>query len=89
MRSAGRIATIGVMLAGQMLVAAAFAQSPDDSRVLCKQRVVSNTRLPQARICRTNAEWAEIEKQRERRGDGEVAHREGVMSQPMRPASPQ
>ena len=89
MREAGRIAIIATMLAGQVLVAAAFAETPNDNRMLCRSGAATGTHMPAPRICKTMAEWRDLEKQRDRRGDGEVAHPEGVMSQPMRPLAPQ
>jgi hypothetical protein len=90
MGSAGRTGTLFFMLAGQTLVATAFAQSPDD-RVLCKREAVTASRLPQPRTCRSVAQWREFERQREieRKTDGETLRREQVDSQPMRPPSPQ
>ena len=91
MNRAARTATLLAMLAAQLLVAAAFAQSPDDSRVLCKSTIVSATRLPQPRTCRTMAQWRELERQRERErnADGQSFRQEEVASQPPRPPSPQ
>ena len=63
MRSAGKIAAISIVLAGQALVAAAFAQSPDDMRILCRNETDTGTRLPPHRVCRTRAEWRMLEKQ--------------------------
>ena len=57
--------------------------------MLCKNGAATGTHMPPPRICKTMAEWRDQEKQRDRRGDGEVTHREGVMSQPMTPAAPQ
>ena len=91
MRAAGRAGTLLAMLAVQMLVASVFAQSPDDTRILCKSTIVSATRLPQPRTCRTMAQWRELERQRERErsADGQSFRQEEVASQPPRPPSPQ
>lgn len=91
MGSGARFGTILSMAACQLLVAAAFAQSPEDTRVLCKREAVTTTRVPQPRTCRTNAQWREIERQRdvERKADGQILRPEQLDSQPPRPASPQ
>ena len=89
MRAAGRIATISIMLAGQMLVATAFAQSPDDNRIMCKSEAATATRLPQPRICKTRAQWRALEKQRNIDRNGEILNHEQVETLPMRPPAPQ
>ena len=91
MGSAGRTATFLFMLAGQILVAASFAQSPDDSRILCKRESVTASRLPQPRTCRSMAQWRELEKQRDvdRKTEGQILRREELGSQPVRPPPPQ
>ena len=76
MRSAGRVATISIMLVGQIAIAAAFAQSPDDLRILCRTEFQTGSRLPPQRVCRTRAEWRALEKQlHELEPNGEVLAR--------------
>ena len=81
MRSPSRLAIIVTMLAGQSLVAAALAQSPDDGRIQCRDLVPSGTRLPQPRVCKTRAEWRALEKQRELDRNGEIFAHEEVIAQ--------
>ena len=91
MRPAGRAAILLLMLPGQLLVAAAFAQSPDDSHVLCKREEVTSTHLPPPRTCRTVAQWRALDKQRqrERSADGQTFLRQPIEVQPPRPAQGQ
>ena len=83
MLSAGRVAVISIMLAGEAMVAAAFAQSPDDSRIMCKSEATTATRLPQPRVCRTKAQWRALEKERELDRNGEIFAREPVIARPL------
>ena len=87
MLSAGRVAVISIILAGETVVAAAFAQSPDDTHIMCKSEATTATRLPQPRVCKTRAEWRALEKQRNIDRSGETFNHEQVESQPMRSPS--
>jgi hypothetical protein len=91
MRSAGKIGIVTFMLAGQLLVAAAFAQSPDDNRIRCKTETQTASRMQASRVCRTAAQWRQIEAQREldQKASGENLRRELVESAPRSVPSPQ
>jgi len=89
MHAFGRTASISIILAGQILVAAAVAGSPDEDRIVCKSLALTATRLPSPRVCRTRAQWRALEREQEVDRTGQTLSREQVLSQPPRPGAPQ
>ena len=89
-RKAAAIAVTLVL--GQALAAAAPAQTQgSEGRRICRTPQTTSTRMAPPRICKTAAEWREIDGLRDRQAEseGQVFRRERVEAQPPSVASPQ
>jgi hypothetical protein len=86
-----KAAAISAMLIlGQTLAATALAQTPDnEGRRICRTTQATHSRMAARRVCRTAAQWRELDRERDERSDanGQVV-RESVDSRPASVASP-
>ena len=86
MKLTRKAATISMMLVlSQPLTATALAQTRDgEGRRVCRSPQTTATRMAPARICKSVAEWREIDRVRDQRAEseGQIFQRERVESQP-------
>jgi hypothetical protein len=87
-----KVAAISVALVvGQALAASAPAQTQgSEQRRICRSTQTTATRMGGSRICKTAAEWREIDRMRERERDaeGDTFRTERVASQPITTPAP-